>query len=451
MSLTGTTDMLALNKTHDASAKSWVASANTNDSDFPIQNLPFCVFKHGGETRGGVAIGDQVFDLRAAVQANVFSGDALIAAEAGSQTTLNALMALPPSINSALRAALFDHLKADGSAQAQAAELGGKTLIPTKDVELGLPCKIEGYTDFLTSIHHTERHGKLKGLKDPLPPAFHSLPVAYHGRTSSILPSGTQVVRPNGQWKDADGSVKFGAVSALDFELELGALIGQGNTQGDPVLLSQAYQHLFGFCLLNDWSAKSIQWWEQVLGPFLGKNFHTSLSPWVVTTEALLPFRTAASPRTESAPPLLAHLHSREDREYGALDIELQARILTPRMRDEKAAPSRLTLTNAKTLYWTFGQMLAHHTSNGCNMQPGDLIGSGTISGVEPESMACMTEMTQAGTHAITLDNGEQRNWLGDGDEVIFTGRAQRQGYASIGFGECRGVIIPARPYGANA
>ena len=336
---------------------------------------------------------------------------------------------------------------ADGPQRERAAQMAGMTLLPIANATLHLPSKIEGYTDFLTSIHHTERHGKLKGLKDPLPPAFKYLPVAYHGRTSSIRASGPDVVRPNGQWKDAEGNVRFGVIEAMDFELELGAWIAQGNPQSSPIAIQRAADYLFGFSLLNDWSAKSIQWWEQVLGPFLGKNFHTSVSPWVVTTEALAPFRTQAYHRPEGDPAPLPHLNAEADQQYGAFDIGLEAWLSSEKMRSDGSGPSRISQTNAKTLYWTFGQMLTHHASNGCNLQPGDLIGSGTVSGEARSSMACMTEMTSAGAEAITLDNGEQRKWLANGDEIILRGRAERDGYASIGFGECRGRIAPAKPW----
>jgi fumarylacetoacetase len=271
--------------------------------------------------------------------------------------------------------------------------------------------------------------------------------VAYHGRSSSIRLSGTNPIRPHGQWKDADGSVRFGVVEAMDYELELAAFVAQGNPLSTPVPIADAAQYLFGFSLLNDWSAKSIQWWEQVLGPFLGKSFHTSLAPWVVTNEALTPFRTAACVRPEGDPQPLAHLNAPFDQQHGAFDISLEAWLSTDAMRRAGSSGTRITATNAKSLYWTFAQMLAHHTSNGCNLQPGDLLGSGTISGIERSSMACMTEMTNAGKDPITLDNGEQRLWLQDADEVVFRGKARRDGFVSIGFGECRGRVSPAAPW----
>lgn len=442
--------MTELNPTHDPQARSWVESANTAGTDFPIQNLAYCVVERHGLNRGGVAIGDQIFDLRAALQAGIFEGEVRALAELGARDTLNALMALPAAQASQLRAAVFAHLRADGPHRAQAASLAENTLIPMAHATLHLPCKVEGYTDFLTSIHHTERHGKFKGLKDPLPPAFKYLPVAYHGRTSSLRASGPDVIRPNGQWKDAaSGEVRFGPIAAMDFELELGAWVAQGNRQGLPIHIERAAEHLFGFSLLNDWSAKSLQWWEQVLGPFLGKNFHTSVSPWVVTAEALAPFRARPAPRAANDPALLPHLHGESDQRSGALDVELQAWISTEKMRRDGDHACCITRTNPRSLYWTFAQMLTHHASNGCNLQPGDLIGSGTISGEDRSAMACMTEMTEAGRQPITLDNGEQRLWLEDGDEIILSGQARRDGFVSIGFGQCRGRIAAARPWPA--
>jgi fumarylacetoacetase len=309
---------------------------------------------------------------------------------------------------------------------------------------MALPCRIGDYSDFLTSWHHTARHGRFKGLADPVPPVFRSAPVAYHGRASSIRVAGTPVRRPHGQWRDADGSVRFGVVQALDFELELAALVGRGNELGMPVPLDEADAHIFGYALLNDWSAKSVQWWEQMLGPFLGKSFMTSLSPWVVTSEALLPFRCAAPARDAQAPALLPYLHSDGDRAAGGLDIGLEAWLQTEHMRSRGIAPVRLTSTHLSNLEWTFGQMLAHHASNGCDLRPGDVLGSGTISGEAPGSRACLTEITEAGREALALPGGETRLWLQDGDEVTLRARATRAGFVSIGFGPCAGRILPA-------
>lgn len=430
-----------LNPTHDPARRSWVASANDGRTDFPIQNLPFCVFRHGERSGCGVGLGDRIVDLAALQAAGLIDG---AAAPAVVQPTLNALMALPPVEVSRLRATLSDLLRPGGPQAARAQAVAERILVPMDAARLLLPGDIAGYTDFLTSRHHTERHGRFKGLKDPLPPAFLSLPVAYHGRTSSIRVSGTDVTRPNGQYKDAEGQVRFGPVVAMDFELELAAFVGVGNALGAPIPIREAARHLFGFCLLNDWSAKDIQWWEQVLGPFLGKNFMSSISPWVVSAEALAPFRAPAAPRAAGDPPLLAHLHDAQDQASGALDLQLEAWLQTRAMRERGEGAVRLARSNPRHLYWTFAQMLTHHASNGCNLSAGDLLGSGTVSGEEPQSRACMTEMTEAGKVPITLPGGETRRWLEDGDEVVLRARAEREGFVGIGFGECRGRLLPA-------
>jgi fumarylacetoacetase len=312
------------------------------------------------------------------------------------------------------------------------------------DVTMRLPCEIGDYTDFLTSLHHTERHGRYKGLADPLPAAFKSLPIAYHGRASSLRVSGGDVRRPHGQYRDANGTVRFGPAPALDFELELAAFIGRGNALTQPIAIDDAHQHIFGYCLLNDWSAKSIQWFEQVLGPFLGKSFHSSLSPWIVTAEALAPFRKPAPSRAAGDPAPLPHLYGAFDQQNGGLNLELEAYLSTAQLRAAGAAPVRITRTHLDNLYWTFAQMVAHHTSNGCNLRTGDLLGSGTISGADDLSRACLTELTNAGKDPLQLPNGETRTALEDGDEVIFQARAVQPGAVTIGFGECRGTIAPA-------
>jgi fumarylacetoacetase len=430
-----------LNETHDPRRVSWLPSAATEGGDFPVQNLPLGMFRHQGELRPGVAIGDAIVDLKAADAAGLFDGPAAAAVRA-IDGRLNGLMALGHAPASALRARLSQLLSqgGDGALRDRAEQL----LLPAHAVEMQLPCEIGDYTDFLTSFHHTARHGRFKGLKDPVPPVFHSLPVAYHGRASSIRVAGTPVRRPHGQWKEADGPVRFGPVEALDFELELAAIVGKGNALGTPVLLDDAGDHLFGYALLNDWSAKSVQWWEQMLGPFLGKSFMSSLSPWVVTSEALAPFASAAPARPAAAPPLLPHLHSLRDREHGGLNLAFEAWLGTERMRVEDRAPVRISATHLSNLSWTFGQMLAHHTSNGCNLRAGDVLGSGTISGEADETRACLTEITQAGREPLVLPNGESRLWLHDGDEIELRARASDGMHVPIGFGPCRGRILPA-------
>jgi fumarylacetoacetase len=443
--------MSALNLTHDPARRSWVESANLPGVDFPVQNLPFGAFRRDGETHIGVAIGDRVVDLRVLHEAALLDGDAAIACAAACDGSLNELMALDSRYISALRHTLSDLLRSDAPQRARLEERIDALLPRIADVTLTLPCTIGDYTDFLTSLHHTERHGRYKGLADPLPAAFKSLPIAYHGRASSICVSGGEIRRPHGQYRDADGNVRFGPAPMLDFELELAALIGRGNALTQPISIDAARNHIFGYCLLNDWSAKSIQWFEQVLGPFLGKSFHSSLSPWIVTEEALVPFRKAAAPRAPGDPAIMPHLHGTLDQESGGLHLELEAHLSTAKLRTEGAEAVCITRTHLDNLYWTFAQMVAHHTSNGCNLRTGDLLGSGTISGASDESRACLTELSNAGKQPLTLPNGETRTALEDGDEIILRARASRPGAVSIGFGECRGRIAAARAFEDSA
>ncbi|MFL9934198.1 fumarylacetoacetase [Paraburkholderia sp. RL18-103-BIB-C] len=439
--------MSALNFTHDPARRSWIESANASNADFPVQNLPFGTFVRDGELRTGVAIGDRIVDLRTLHQMVLLDGNAALACASASDGTLNALMALDARHVSALRAALSDLLKHDAPARSRLESSIDAVLPRMTDVALALPCTIGDYTDFLTSLHHTERHGRYKGLTDPLPPAFKSLPIAYHGRASSLRASGGHVRRPYGQYRDADGNVRFGPAPMLDFELELAAVIGRGNELTQAVSIDNARAHIFGYCLLNDWSAKSIQWFEQVLGPFLGKSFHSSVSPWIVSEEALAPFRKAAPRRTADDPALLPHLCGAEDQQSGGLNLELFAHLSTAAMRNDRIEPARITHTRLDNLYWTFAQMVAHHTSNGCNLRTGDLLGSGTISGASDESRACLTELSEAGKKPLALPGGESRVALEDGDEIVLSARASAPGAVSIGFGECRGRIAPALPY----
>lgn len=436
--------MTALNITHDPARRSWLDSANTADTDFPVQNLPFGTFERDGTVRVGVAIGDRVLDLKALHDAVLLAGDAATACAVAASGNLNLLMALEARHVSTLRAALSDMLATDGNARRPIQEQA-HALLPRQDaVIMRLPCEVGDYTDFLTSLHHTERHGRYKGLADPLPPAFKSLPIAYHGRASSLRVSGGEVRRPWGQYRDASGAVRFGPAPAMDFELELAAIIRHGNALTRPINVDEARDHIFGYCLLNDWSAKSIQWFEQVLGPFLGKSFHTSLSPWVVTEEALAPFRKAPPARGAGDPPLMQHLHGKTDQQSGGLHLALEANLSTQQMRAAGTAPVRITQTHLDNLYWTFAQMVAHHTSNGCNLRTGDLLGSGTISGEADAARACITELTNAGKDPLALPGGETRTALEDGDEIVLRARASKPGAVSIGFGECRGHIAPA-------
>ena len=434
--------MSDLNPTHDPSRASWLPAAREPGTDFPLQNLPLGMFLHAGRGPSpGAAIGDAVVDLHAADAAGLFDGEAALAVRAVAGS-LNGLMALGHGPASALRARLSELLREGGDPRLR--ERAGALLLPIDAVQMTLPCAIGDYTDFLTSLPHTARHGRFKQLENPVPPVFHSLPVAYHGRASSIRVSGTPVRRPHGQWREADGQVHFGPVQALDFELELAAIVGPGNALGQPVPLADAGRHLFGYALLNDWSAKSVQWWEQMLGPFLGKSFMTTLAPWVVTREALAPFTMPAPARAADAPPLLAHLHSPRDRAGGGLAIGLEAWLSSARMRAEGVPALRITATHLSNLSWTFGQMLAHHTSNGCDLRPGDVLGSGTVSGEADASRACLTEITHAGRDALELPTGETRLWLHDGDEIELRARASAGGCVPIGFGPCRGIVAPA-------
>jgi fumarylacetoacetase len=400
--------MNAVNATHDPSRRSWIESANLPAAEFPLQNLPLGIFLHKGHSRGGVAIGNQVIDLAALLNVGLLGGEAAVAAAASVGATLNPLMALGNQAASALRWRLADLLDRNGCNATDRGRLQ-QCLVPQADVTMQLPCDIGDFTDFLTSAAHTERHGRLKGLQPPLPPAFKHLPVAYHGRSSSIRVSGTPVCRPNGQWLDDAKVPRFGAVESLDFELEMGAFVGRGNALGKPIPLCIANEHIFGYCLLNDWSAKGVQWWEQVLGPFLGKSFMTSISPWIVTSEALVPFAKQNSAHQASDPSPLGYLTDSEGTSPSSFSIQLSATIRTARMRANGDSGTRISSTSLDAMYWSFRQMLVHHASNGCNLRPGDVLGSGTLSGDQVTSMGCLTEMTSAGRHPISLGSGEQR------------------------------------------
>jgi fumarylacetoacetase len=432
-----------MDATHDPARKSWVVSANAADTDFPIQNLPFGVFSRlGGTPRGGVAIGDQVLDLRGAIDAGLLRSEA---AEAASEPVLNRLMAMGRAASASLRAALSDLLREGSTAAAQA----GRILVPMADVGMHLPGSIANFSDFMASYHHTARLGARRNAQAPLPPAFRHLPVAYHSRASSVRVSGEAVTRPNGQWQAKDGTMRFGPTEALDYELELAIWVAGENALGTPVPMSRAPERLFGYGLLNDWSARDIQRWEMPpLGPFLAKSLATSVSPWIVTAEAMAPFAVPAAARPEGDPPPLPHLDSEWNRKQGGLSLAMEVWLLTPRMRAEGIPPARLTATDFAHMYWTPAQMVTHHASNGCNLLPGDLLGSGTCSGATDESRACLAEIVLSGP--VQLPNGETRRFLQDGDEVIFRARAQRQGAVPIGFGECRATILPAPPWPAD-
>lgn len=438
--------MSLLNETHQANLQSWLASAHASGTDFPIQNLPFASFKRkdNGKATSGVAIGDQIIDLSILSTKDLLSGLALEAAKAASSHQLNALMALGSTYWSALRLALSRALRSDASAlvQAQIAEC----LVAQSEVEYALPAQIGDYTDFYTSVHHATNIGKLFRPDNPLLPNYKWVPIGYHGRASSIGVSGQSFVRPKGQIMPPGATEPiFSASKRLDIELELGIFVGSGNALGDPIAMTQAEDHVFGICLLNDWSARDLQAWEyQPLGPFLAKNFASTISPWVVTLEALAPYRVAFT-RPESDPQPMAYLDSAHNREQGAFDIQLQVDYLTPQMKQSGHAASTICQTSYQHAYWTIAQMVTHHTVNGCNLQAGDLLGSGTLSGPSLDQAGALIELTAGGKNPITLANGETRTFLEDGDTIILKAWCEKPGAARIGFGECVGTVLPAK------
>ncbi|MCO7190283.1 MULTISPECIES: fumarylacetoacetase [unclassified Pseudoalteromonas] len=437
--------MSFINETHDINLKSWVASANQADTDFPIQNLPFASFRRkdsAEEFRGGVAIGNQVLDLAVVAAAGIFSGEAQDAVEAANAPKLNEFMGMGQNYWSALRLALSRALREDSEHQG-ALEAA---LVAQSDVEYALPCHIGDYTDFYTSIYHATAVGSLFRPDNPLLPNYKWVPIGYHGRASSIDVSGQNFPRPKGQTKAPDADTpSFGPCKRLDYELELGIYLGKGNALGDSISIEDAESHVFGFCLFNDWSARDLQAWEyQPLGPFLAKNFASTVSPWIVTTEALAPYRTNWH-RNEQDPQPLDYLESAQNRESGAFDIQMDVLLETAKMREANAAPSKLSESSFKHSYWTVAQMVTHHTVNGCNFLPGDMLGSGTQSGPEHEEAGSLLELSRGGKETITLDNGEERKFLEDGDKVIMRGWCEANGFARIGFGSVEGTILPAK------
>ncbi|MFI8337567.1 fumarylacetoacetase [Pseudomonas taetrolens] len=427
--------------------QSWIASANGH-RDFPLQNLPMGIFSlNGSAPRSGVAIGEHIFDLEAGLAAGLFEGQAKVAVEATMGGVLNAFFALGRSARVALRERLLE-LLSEGSTLRGKIEAQGARLLPlAADCELQVPAKIGDYTDFYVGIEHAKNVGKLLRPDNPLLPNYKYVPIGYHGRASTIRASGADVRRPKGQTLPAGQTEPaFGPCARLDYELELGIWIGQGNEMGDPIPVSEAGDHIAGFCLLNDWSARDIQAWEyQPLGPFLSKSFITSISPWVVTAEALEPFRRAQPARPEGDPQPLAYLLDPQDQAKGALDIELEVLLLTESMREQNLPAHRLGLSNSLNMYWTAAQLVAHHSVNGCQLQSGDLFGSGTLSGPDRSQLGSLLEITEGGKLPVELASGEVRKFLEDGDEIILRARCIREGYASIGFGECRGKVIAAR------
>jgi fumarylacetoacetase len=432
---------IRINSTHDPELRSSVESANVPGCDFPIQNLPFGVFSSVSQAllpRPGVRIGDRILDLTESAQRGLLDQIDPDTRHACTQAALNSLMALGKSRWSKLRQHLSNLLREDNPARESL------PLVRIADATMHLPAIVGDYTDFYASIFHATNVGRMFRPDNPLFPNYKYLPVGYHGRASSVVVSGTDVICPHGQIIETDAaSPVYVASRALDFELEAGFFIGPGNGLGNPVRIEDAQDHVFGLCLVNDWSARDIQRWEyQPLGPFLSKSFMTSVSPWLVTMEALEPFRIPAFKRDESDPKPLPHLFSELDQEQGGMGLNVEALIQSERMRDEGIEPMLLSRGDFTTMYWTIAQMVTHHTSNGCNLRPGDLLASGTISGSHPESCGCLLELTQAGSHPVKLPNGEERKYLADGDELILQGYCERAGTRRIGLGECRGRIV---------
>ncbi|EPJ45294.1 MAG: fumarylacetoacetase [Osedax symbiont Rs1] len=437
--------MSLLNQTHNPDLTSWVASANVAECDFPIQNLPFAIFRRAGSAeafRGGVAIGDKVLDLAALAALNLFAENLQPALRACSQSQLNDFMAMPQATWSALRLALSQAL-ATGSALQSSIEA---TLIAQADIEFDLPCKIGDYTDFYTSIHHATTIGSFFRPDNPLLPNYKWLPIGYHGRSSSITISGTDFHRPVGQTKAATADEPtLGPCKRLDYEMEVGIYIGAGNEMGSPINIEQTDQYVFGMCLFNDWSARDIQGWEyQPLGPFLAKNFASTVSPWIITNEALAPFRQAWQ-RQKSDPQPLAYLSGQQNSTLGSYDIQLEVSLQTANMRSAQIEGQKITRTSFKHSYWSVAQMVAHHTVNGCNLQAGDFFGSGTQSGPSLDQVGSMMELTSAGKTSFTLENGESRTFLEDGDAIIMSGFCVAEGATRIGFGSVKATILPAK------
>jgi fumarylacetoacetase len=440
-----------LDETHDLKIQSWVESANVAGADFPVQNLPFGVFRRhgtGGPAKVGVAIGDRILDVHGLLGHCYLADEKLRSAtNACASDSLNPLMALGAGARQALRRRLHTTLREDAPASVR--QTASSHMVAQSDVDMLLPAVVGDYTDFYASIFHATNVGRLFRPDNPLLPNYKHIPIGYHGRTSSLVPTGTAIRRPSGQTRDADAALtsepKFGPSKALDYELELGFFVSKGNALGETIPIAEAEEHIFGICLVNDWSARDIQAWEyQPLGPFLAKSFATSLSPWVVTIEALAPFRAAAFERAEGDPAPLPYLFDQNNQEHGGLDLWLEVSLLSARMREGGVAPMLLGHSNFRDMYWTMTQMLTHHASNGCNLRSGDLLASGTVSGADKSARGCLLELTSRGKDPVTLPTGEQRKFLEDGDAVILHGFCERDGFRRIGLGICSGTILPA-------
>lgn len=427
--------------------RSWVPGADEH-TEFPLQNLPFGIFAwKGNGPRGGVAVGDFILDLQAVVDAGWLDERAGKIARIAGGDQLNDFFALGAESRRVLRAALLDLLDAGTPERVRLEAAAPAILHPVSECVMHMPARVGDYTDFYVGIHHATNVGKLFRPENPLLPNYKYVPIGYHGRASTLCVSGTPVHRPNGQTlPQGRQEPVFGPCRRLDYELELGVWMGPGNRQGEAIAIGQAPGHIAGYCLLNDWSARDVQAWEyQPLGPFLSKSFATTISPWVVTPEALEPFRRAQPGRPDGDPPPLAYLFDETDQRNGALDIELEVLLLTERMRSGNLMPHRLALSSTLNMYWTAAQLVAHHSVNGCALRPGDLFGTGTLSGAQPGQHGSLLEMTDGGRQPVVLPNGEERYFLEDGDEIILRARCKREGQASIGFGECRGRVLPAQ------
>jgi fumarylacetoacetase len=432
-------------ETHDPKLKSWIASANDPDGEFPIQNLPFGVFRRKDReesARIGVAIGDSILDVNGAVEAGLLDDAGPYACCALCATTLNDLLSLGRDSWTRARRAIGRLLRSDEAALRDSGDLRLTLVVPQPDADLLMPVAIGDYTDFYASIHHATNVGSMFRPDNPLMPNYKHLPVGYHGRASSVVISGTPIRRPMGQTKaDEVDAPTFGPCRLLDYELEMGVFTGPGNKLGRRIPMAEAGAHLFGMCIVNDWSARDIQKWEyQPLGPFNAKDFATTISPWVVTMDALAPYRVEGPHRGADDPPLLDYLKPAGN---FSLDITVEVYLASQQMRERGLELHRISRGNFRDMYWTIAQMLAHHSSTGCNFRPGDLIASGTVSGPEESSRGCLLEMTWRGQNPIQLPDGTERKFLADGDEVIIRAFCEREGFARIGFGECRGVVLP--------
>ncbi len=418
---------------------SWVRAAQDPEGDFPIQNLPLGVFARRGEAGPpsiGVAIGDSILDLRRCVERGVLDGLAPEARCALCARSLNDLMTLGRAAWGPVREAATVILGAESRPRPE-------LLCAMAEARMCLPAEIGDYTDFYASIHHASNVGAMLRPENPLLPNYRHLPVGYHGRASSIVVENTPVRRPCGQTRADDAAMPaFGPSRALDYELELGFFVGPGNELGRRITMARAREHILGLVIVNDWSARDVQRWEyQPLGPFCAKNFATTISPWVVTLEALEPYRVEGPARPAGDPPLLEYLRPTEDMGY---DITVEVHLSSERMRRQGMEPVLVGRGNFSGMYWTIAQMLVHHTSTGCNLEPGDLIASGTISGPADDARGCLLERTRRGRDPLRLPDGTDRAFLADGDEVTMRAYCRREGAPRIGFGECRGVILPA-------